>query len=142
MTSIAALSLAGAALVTAVPADAAMRGGFGGGMRGGFGAGGMRGGFVGGRGFAARGFHNGGVGRGFGRGFGYAGAGLAGGLALGALATGGYYGGYYGGYPYDGYGGYAGYGAAGYGGDECYIQRRWVFDQWGNRNVQNYQVCD
>ena len=63
-------------------------------------------------------------GGGWGRGWGWgaAGLGLATGLALGAAP---YYGAYaYGPYPAD-----------------CYIQRRWVVNAYGNRVLRNVRVC-
>jgi opacity protein-like surface antigen len=121
--ALAALTLGGAMAATAVPAQAAPHGGWGG---HGYHGGGYHGGGWGGHGYRGGWGHRGG----------YAGpaivAGVAG-LALGAaLADRPYYGR---GYGYNGYG-YEGYPAYGYGYAPGYCQAdRWVWDPYAGRNV-------
>jgi|HubBroStandDraft_6_1064221.scaffolds.fasta_scaffold286353_2 hypothetical protein len=115
---LAALTIAGGAVATTTPAQAAPHGGFGGGFHGG--------GFHGG-GFRGGGFRGGGF-----RGAGFFGAGLLG-FGLGAALAGPYYGYGYG-YPYD-YGYYGpGYydGGPGYG--SC-VSNRQVWDPYYHRYV-------
>lgn len=132
-----ALTLGGAMLSFATPAEAGRatgswrgaggvrvpvvnyRGGYGGGYRGGYGGYGYR-----------RGYGGGAVA-----------AGLVGGLALGALAGSSYgYGGYGGGY--GGYGYPASYGYAPAYGGECYVVPRRFVNQYGQVYVQQVQVCE
>ena len=127
---VAALTVAGAVVTTAAPAEAGWRG-----YRG-YHVGGFRGHY------GYRPYYGYRYNRGFSGGA--LAAGLIGGVALGAIAANSYS------YPYGYYGGgyypatyaqpvyYGGYGG-GYGG--CWVERRVRFTPWGERIVRRVQVC-